>query len=67
MNCGTCKHWNLSGSLGQHDYGKCDARPEGALKQALSTGAQNVCRLGKFEKADPKVVRRRELAGGSLL
>ena len=47
MNCGTCAHWRLVGSLGQAGYGQCQARPE-QHRAAYTTSAINVCRLGKF-------------------
>lgn len=67
MNCGTCKHWDLAGSLGQQGFGRCKARPPGYLRDGCTTSAQNICRIGKFAKADPKVVKQREQAQGSLL
>jgi hypothetical protein len=47
MTCGTCTHWRLTGPLAQHGYGQCLARPE-QLRQAITTTAGNVCRMGKF-------------------
>jgi hypothetical protein len=66
MNCGTCKHWALVGRLGQHGYGQCAMRPE-PIRSAFTTSAQNMCRLGKFKKAEPAVVQAREFAQGQIL
>ena len=61
MNCGTCTHWNLKDSpLRAHGFGLCKVQPDPALRAAKTTGAQNVCRLGRFAKADVKVIARRE-------
>jgi len=51
--CGSCQSWNLEGPLAQHGYGQCQARPE-QLRAAITTSAQNVCRLGKFVAIVPK-------------
>jgi len=68
MNCGTCKHWNLADqSYARFGYGKCDARKHEADRLAIATSSQNVCRIGKFAKADPKVVAQREKEMASLL
>ena len=67
MNCGTCKHWNLdTTTLGAHGFGKCDARKEGALKAAMTTSAQCLCRLGKHQPAPIAVLREREEKGREL-
>jgi hypothetical protein len=65
--CGRCRFWNLAGSMGQHGYGKCDARKDGPLKAALSTSSQAICRIGKFQVASLQVLREREHSGGPLL
>jgi hypothetical protein len=65
-NCGTCRHWDLAGTLGQHGYGQCAKRVL-HLREAITTSAQHICRIGKFSKAEPKVVREREMTGGPLL
>lgn len=67
MNCGTCKHWNLSAPLGQQGYGTCDARTDPALRAALSTTAENHCRIGLFAKAATQQLQEREARMGSLL
>lgn len=66
MNCGTCKHWTLVGDLGQQGYGQCAARSE-PYRSAVTTGAQVICKIGKFEKAPIKVVQARGAQGGTLL
>lgn len=60
MNCGTCKHWNLSAPLGQHGHGTCDARTDPMLRAGLSTTAENHCRIGLFAKAQADQMRARE-------
>jgi hypothetical protein len=67
QTCGRCRHWNLSGSMGQQGYGKCDARREGPLKNAIGTSDQAHCRIGKFQVAPVSVLRERETRGGTLL
>lgn len=67
MNCGTCKHWNLSAPLGLQGYGTCDARKDPALRAALSTAAENHCRISLFAKATTQQMREREARMGSLL
>ena len=47
MTCATCTHWRLEGPLAQHGYGQCQQRPI-QQRAAITTSAQNVCRLGKF-------------------
>lgn len=60
MNCGTCKHWNLSAPLGQHGHGTCDARKDPALRVGLSTTAENHCRIASFAKASTQQLQERE-------
>lgn len=68
MNCGTCKHWNLNDSrLAPYGYGTCNARKHEADRMAISTSSQNICRIERFAKADPKVVAKREKEMASLL
>lgn len=67
MNCGTCKHWNLSAPLGQHGHGTCDARKDPVLRARLSTTAENHCRIGLFAKGTAEQMRARETRMGSLL
>ena len=53
MTCATCTHWRLEGPLAQHGYGQCMQRPI-QQRAAITTSAQNVCRLGKFLAIVPK-------------
>lgn len=46
--CGQCRHHDLSGDLGVHGYGTCNARPE-TVRKAMFTCAENRCRIGKFQ------------------
>lgn len=67
MNCGTCKLWNLAGTMGQQGFGQCLGRTNEVHRASITTSAQNECRIGKWVKADPKTVKAREAAGGALL
>jgi len=67
MNCGTCKHWNLSAPLGQHGHGTCDARTDPALRAGLSTTPENHCRIGLFAKATMQQLQEREQRMGTAL
>jgi hypothetical protein len=69
MNCGNCAHWNLTTGpqMGVHGFGRCDARPPGAMRDAITTSARNICRLGKHQPAPIAVVRQRESEGRGLL
>jgi len=67
MNCGSCAHWDTSGALGQHGYGKCQAQPDPQLRAGLSTSAENICRIQRWEKATVAVLRAREAQMGALL
>ena len=61
MNCGTCKHWNLKGSLMRsHGFGQCKADPDEAMRAGRTHSAQALCRLDKFVRADIAVIARRE-------
>lgn len=66
MNCGTCAHWSLTGDMAKHGYGQCLAREE-PYRSGMTTAAQNVCRIEKYQKAKPAELRQRENAGGTLL
>ncbi len=60
-NCGTCGNWSLSTSpLRQHGYGLCKADPDKATRAGRTFSPQNVCRMGKFVKAETVVIVRRE-------
>jgi len=68
MNCGTCANWDLKESpLRQHGYGRCKVEPNLAMRAAKTTNAQCICRIGKFAKADIKVIARREKEAGAIL
>lgn len=67
MNCGTCKFWNLVGALGEQGFGQCDARTDREHRMAITTSAQAMCRIGKFAKAEPKIIRSREKQIGAIL
>jgi hypothetical protein len=60
QTCGVCKFWDLAGSLGQQGYGRCKARPPGFLREGCTTSAQHICRIGKFARAETRVVQARE-------
>lgn len=64
--CGTCKFWSLAGTMGQQGFGQCAMRPL-HLRESITTGAQFICKIGKFTKADAKTVQQREQMGGPLL
>lgn len=66
MNCGTCKHWCLVGDLGQQGLGQCAAREE-PYRSAITTPAQTICRIEKYQKAPASVLRQRENGEGTLL
>ena len=67
MNCGTCTHWDTSGALGQHGYGKCKQHPNPNMRAGLNTTAENVCRIKRWEKAPVDELRAREARMGALL
>lgn len=68
MNCGTCKHWDLRDSpLRAHGYGRCKVDPNEAMRAGRTFSAQNICRIGKFAKAEVKVIARREKEASVLL
>lgn len=66
MNCGTCVHWTLVGELGRQGLGQCMARPE-PYRAAITTPAQTICRIEKYQKAPASVLRERENGEGLLL
>jgi len=66
LNCGTCKHWNLEHELGKMGFGACDARKDPVQRSAISTGPQNICRIGSFAKAASAVIAAREQRLGTL-
>lgn len=68
MNCGACKHWDLKESnLRQYGYGRCKVEPDPAMRAGKTTSPQCVCRIQRFEKADIKVIVRREKEMGAVL
>lgn len=68
MNCGTCKHWNLRDSAGRsYGQGLCMADPSPLMRAGRTLGPHNVCRIEKYEKADSKVISRREKEGAVIL
>lgn len=61
MNCGICRNWDLKDSpLRAHGFGRCKVDPNEAMRAGRTFGPQNVCRLGKFVKAETAVIVRRE-------
>ena len=60
MNCGACKHWDLSHTLGQYGYGRCQAQTNPLLRAGHSTAAQCVCRISRFVPATAETMRERE-------
>ena len=67
MNCGTCKHLNLKDSPGRsYGMGLCSIEPNPLMRAGRTLNPQSLCRLGKHEKADPKVIARREKEGSWL-
>lgn len=68
MNCAQCKNWDLRDSpLRQHGFGRCKADPDEMMRAGRTFSARNVCRIGRFEKADVKVIARREKEASVLL
>lgn len=56
MKCQDCQFWSMQTSaLRQYGYGQCRADP----KPGHSLSAVNVCRIGKFKPAEPRVIERR--------
>ena len=50
--CGQCAHHDLTGELGVHGYGLCNARPQ-HQRAGHFTSAENKCRTGKFTPKQP--------------
>lgn len=68
MNCGTCKNWNLKGSPTRNvGFGLCIVDPNPLMRAGRTLNPQNICRIGKFEKAEPAVIARREKEGAVIL
>lgn len=68
MNCGICRHWNLKDSPTRSvGFGLCNADPYPQFRAARTLSMQNICRIQRFEKADVKVIVRREKELASVL
>lgn len=68
MNCGTCKHFDLKNSPTRSvGFGLCQAETNPMMRAGRTLNPQNICRLGKFEKADPRAIVKREKELGVIL
>jgi hypothetical protein len=66
--CGVCRHFDLKNSPTRSmGFGLCTVDPNPLMRAGRTLNPQCICRLGKFEKADPKVIARREKEGATLL
>lgn len=51
--CGHCQHWRPDTPLACYGFGRCQARPEPALREGMHTSRVNVCRTGNFSPLQP--------------
>lgn len=57
MKCENCAHWDPRGStLREHGYGLCQAETDERFRGSRSLAAENVCRIGRFQKAKPVAI-----------
>jgi hypothetical protein len=65
MNCGACSNWTFKASpLKEHGFGLCSVEPDHGLRVARTTPARRACRNGRFERAAPATLAKRESALG---
>lgn len=54
MNCGACRHWDLSHALGKLGFGRCKVQTNQMLRDRHTTSAQCICRIGRFVPIKPE-------------
>jgi hypothetical protein len=63
MNCGACSHWSFKDSpLKDFGFGLCRVEPDAAMRAARTMSARCACRHGRFVKASPATIAKREAA-----